>query len=49
MIRARHVYVHDYFKIDWEKVWESINTIDFDELIESAQQIMNTLKERFSL
>lgn len=49
MIAARHVYVHDYFKIDWTKVWEGINTIDFDDIISGAEEIIQTLKKRFSL
>jgi uncharacterized protein with HEPN domain len=49
MIAARHVYAHHYFKIDWEKIWESINTINFEELIEDAEEIINILKKRFSL
>lgn len=40
MIAARHVYVHDYFKIDWKKVWESITTIDFNKIISDADIII---------
>lgn len=49
MIAARHVYVHDYFKIDWIKVWESINTIDFEGIINNSGEIIAILKSRFSL
>lgn len=49
MIAARHVYVHDYFKIDWEKIWWSIETINFGVIISSAEEIVATLKKRYSL
>lgn len=49
MISARHVYVHDYFKIDWTKIWISLNTIDFKEIIKNSGEIIGILKSRFSL
>jgi uncharacterized protein with HEPN domain len=49
MIAARLVSVHDYFEVDWEKVWDTINTIDFNKIIENAGRILDTLKQRFSL
>lgn len=49
MIAARHVYVHDYYKIDWTKVWVSLNGIDFGTIIEEATLIINELKKRFSV
>ena len=49
MISARHVYVHDYFKIDWEKIWVSLNTIDFKAIIKVTSNIIETLKNRYSL
>jgi uncharacterized protein with HEPN domain len=49
MIGARHVYVHDYFKVDWTKIWVSLNTIDFKEISGKAEGIIKILKRRFSL
>lgn len=49
MIAARHVYVHDYYKIDWTKVWVSLNTIDFERITLEAILIINQLKQRFSI
>ncbi len=49
IIAARHVYVHDYFKIDWTKIWETLNTINFTEMSNAAAGIIEILKKRFSL
>jgi len=47
MIGARHVYVHDYFKIDWNKIWASLNSIDFENIIQETNDIITALKSRF--
>ena len=49
IIAARHVYVHDYFKIDWIKIWVSLNTIDFYFLIEETGKIIDIFKKRLSI
>ena len=47
MIAARHVYVHDYFKVDWTRIWVSLNTIDFKDIIQKTDDVIKILKTRF--
>lgn len=49
IIGARHVYVHDYYKIDWAKIWVSLRTIDFTFIISETENIIGILKKRFSI
>jgi uncharacterized protein with HEPN domain len=49
MIDARHVYAHDYFKISWSQIWSSLHSIDFEGMIQHAEDIIIVLKNRFSL
>lgn len=49
MAGARHVYVHDYFKIDWNIVWQVLQNIDFAQLAGRATEIANILKDRYSI
>lgn len=49
IINARHVYVHDYYKIDWAKIWTSLNTIDFEFIIKETGEMITILRSRFSI
>lgn len=49
IIGARHVYVHDYYKIDWAKIWTSLNTIEFEAIINETDNLIGVLKNRFSI
>ncbi len=46
---TRHVYVHDYFKLNWERVWRLLQTTDFEELPASVSAIRSILIDRYSL
>jgi len=46
IINARHMYVHHYFNLSWQRVWKTLTETDFISLRKTVDKIIRELKAR---